>query len=132
MTSRERILAAINHQPVDRVPVDLGGTRQSGISAWAYQRLREHLGLPIFKPVRVFDVYQMLAEIEQDISDRFGADCLPLNRPAVAFGLLNRDWKIFEFANGLRAEVPGAFHPQPDGSGGWVLRRGAEEIGAMP
>lgn len=36
MTSRERVWRAIRHQPVDRCPVDLGGTRQTGISVWAY------------------------------------------------------------------------------------------------
>jgi uroporphyrinogen decarboxylase len=132
MTSRERIVAAINHQSVDRVPIDFGGTRQSGISVWAYARLRERLGLNQFKPARVFDIYQMLAEIDQAIADRFGADCLALNRPAVAFGIPNREWKIFEFSDGLRAEVPGDFNPESDGAGGWVLRRAGQEIAAMP
>jgi uroporphyrinogen decarboxylase len=86
MNSRERILAAIHHPPVDRVPIDFGGTRQSGISVWAYARLRQHLGLASKRVPRIFDVYQMLAEIEQGVAERFGADCVALNRPAVAFG----------------------------------------------
>ncbi|HTL58687.1 MAG TPA: uroporphyrinogen decarboxylase family protein [Candidatus Limnocylindrales bacterium] len=131
MTSRERILAAVNHLPVDRVPIDFGGTRQSGISAWAYIRLRERLGLALRRPARIFDTYQMLAEIEQDVADRFGADCVALNRPAIAFGIRNENWKIFEF-EGLRAEVPGGFNPEPDGEGGWVLRRDGQAIAAMP
>ena len=45
MTSRERVLAAIAHREPDRVPVDLGATPSSGISAIAYGRLRRHLGL---------------------------------------------------------------------------------------
>jgi hypothetical protein len=40
MTSRERVLRAINHQEPDRVPLDLGATRQSGISASAYHKLK--------------------------------------------------------------------------------------------
>jgi len=40
MNSRERILAALNHQEPDRVPVDLSGYRSSGISAIAYTKLR--------------------------------------------------------------------------------------------
>lgn len=79
MNSRERIVAAIHHQPVDRVPIDFGGTRQSGISAWAYAALRKHLGFPSTALPRVFDVYQMLADIEQDVAERFGADCVALN-----------------------------------------------------
>lgn len=93
MTSRERILRAINRQPVDRVPIDLGGTRQTGIAAFAYAKLRTHLGVGGGEPFRVFDVYQMLAEIEDDVANRFGSDCVALNRPAVAFGIENADWK---------------------------------------
>ena len=44
MTSRERILAAIDHREPDRVPVDLGATPSSGISAIAYGKLKRHLG----------------------------------------------------------------------------------------
>jgi uroporphyrinogen decarboxylase len=45
MNSRERILAAISHREPDKVPVDLGATPSSGISALAYHRLKRHLGL---------------------------------------------------------------------------------------
>ena len=45
VTSRERILHALRHEPADRLPIDLGGTRQSGIAALAYARLRRHSGL---------------------------------------------------------------------------------------
>lgn len=132
MNSRERIVAAINHRPVDRVPIDFGGTRQSGISVWAYVGLRQRLGLRSAGLPRVFDVYQMLADIGQDVADRFGSDCVALNRPAVAFGLRNENWKPFTFPDGLRAEVPGGFNPAPDGEGGLVLKRGDEVIAAMP
>ena len=84
MTSRERILAALNHEPVDRVPVDLAGTRQSGIAALAYARLREQLGLDTTTPFKVFDLFQQLADIETEALDRFGSDTVPLNRPKVA------------------------------------------------
>ena len=132
MTSRERILATLNRQPVDRLPIDFGGTRQSGVSVWAYARLRDALELPTRTPPRVYDTYQMLAEVEPEVAERFGADCIGLHRPAVAFGIENRDWKPWELPDGLRVEVPGGFHPEPDGQGGFVLRRGAEVIAAMP
>jgi len=41
MTSRERVLATLNHEPVDRIPVDFGGHRSSGILAIAYARLKK-------------------------------------------------------------------------------------------
>jgi hypothetical protein len=47
MTSRQRVLSAINHVQPDRVPIDFGGHRSSGIMAIAYRKLREHLGLHI-------------------------------------------------------------------------------------
>lgn len=132
MNSRERIIAAIHHRPVDRVPVDFGGTRQSGISVWAYVKLRERLGLDCSRPPRVFDTFQMLADIGQDVAERFGSDCVALNRPAVAFGIRNENWKPFVFPDGLQAEVPGDFNPVPDGHGGLVLKRNGVEIAAMP
>ena len=60
MTPRERILASINHREPDRVPVDLGSTPSSGISAIAYSRLKEHLG-ETRGHTRVYDVVQQLA-----------------------------------------------------------------------
>lgn len=132
MTSRERILAALQHQPVDRVPIDLGGTRQSGIAALAYAPLRRELGLDPARPFKVFDIYQQLAEIESSVLDRFGSDTIALNRLQVAFGLENRDWKPWSLWDGTEVLVPGAFHPDAEPDGSLVLRRGAEVIARMP
>ena len=44
LTSRERVLKAINFQQADRVPIDLGGF-QTGIHRIAYERLINHLGI---------------------------------------------------------------------------------------
>ena len=45
MTHRERVLAALEHEPTDRVPMDFGGTTCSAIHRTAYDRLMDHLGL---------------------------------------------------------------------------------------
>ena len=45
MTRRERVLAALNHQQPDRVPVDLGGTYASTVYFTAYEKLKRHMGL---------------------------------------------------------------------------------------
>jgi uroporphyrinogen decarboxylase len=131
MTSRERILAAVNHQPVDRIPIDFGGTRQTGISAFAYGPLRRRLGLSA-APFKVFDVYQMLAEIEQSVADRFGADCVCLNRPAVAFGIVNEKWKPYRLHDGTDVLMPGGFNPRADSDGGLTLLRDEQPIAHMP
>ena len=44
MTSRERLLKALNHEEPDRVPIDLGGN-QTGIHKFAYEALVKHLGV---------------------------------------------------------------------------------------
>ena len=70
MKPRERVMTALNFREPDRIPVDLGGHRSSGIAAIALHRLRKHLGLPD-KPVRVYDMVQQLGIIDEDILDLF-------------------------------------------------------------
>jgi uroporphyrinogen decarboxylase len=130
MNSRERVLRAIHHQPADRVPIDLGGTRQSGIAASTYHRLKHLLGFE--SPTRVFDVYQMLAEVQRPVMDRFGADVVGLNRRDVAFGILNQDFKPWTLFDGTPVEVPGGFEPVPEEDGGLVLLRDGQPIARMP
>ena len=45
MTHRERVVAALNHEEPDRVPMDLGSTRVSSIAAVAYKALKAHFGV---------------------------------------------------------------------------------------
>lgn len=45
MTSRERVLKAINHEEPDRVPVDLGGVSLTSLHKNCYENLVEYLGL---------------------------------------------------------------------------------------
>ena len=59
MTSRERIIATINHQTPDRIPIDLGATGQTGISVCALTKLRDYLGLPK-QDIDVFEISQIL------------------------------------------------------------------------
>ena len=44
MNSKERVLRAVNHQPVDRMPVDLGGTACSMVDE-VYFKVKEALGI---------------------------------------------------------------------------------------
>ena len=130
MNSRERILAAINHREPDRIPIDLGGTRQTGIAASTYHALKERLG--ISSPTRVFDTYQMLAEVERSVMERFGADVVGLYRPEVAFGIRNESWRPWTLFDGTPVEVPAGFQPQADDRGGLLLYRDGEPIARMP
>ncbi len=130
MNSRQRVIAALQHRQPDRVPIDLGGTRQSGIAASTYRQLKQRLG--ISSPTRVYDVYQMLAEVERPVMERFGADVIGLNRPAVAFGIVNEGWKPWRLFDQTPVEVPAGFNPVTEPSGDLVLLRGDEVIARMP
>jgi uroporphyrinogen decarboxylase len=130
MNSRERVLRAIHHQPADRVPIDLGGTRQSGIAASTYHRLKKMLGIDT--PTRVYDIYQMLAEVERPIMERFGADVIGLNRRDVAFGILNQDFQPWTMFDGTPVQVPGGFQPVTEPDGSLVLLRDDQPIARMP
>jgi len=45
MTPRERVLAAINHEEPDRVPIVVGASNATGIKMKPYRRLKELLGI---------------------------------------------------------------------------------------
>ncbi len=45
MTHRERVLAALSHEQPDRVPIDLGATRDSSIVVEGYEQLKQHFGV---------------------------------------------------------------------------------------
>ena len=114
MTSRERVLSAIAHKQPDRVPVDMGATPSSGISAIAYSNLLKHLGRTEL-PVQIYDVVQQLAQPDMSIIDQFGIDVLDIGR---TFNLQPSDWQETILANGDKALYPAWFNPvfQPNGS----------------
>jgi uroporphyrinogen decarboxylase len=115
MNSRERVLAAINHQKPDRVPIDLSATPSSGISAIAYSNLVKHLGRPEL-PVQIYDVVQQLAQPDLTILDQFGVDVLDIGR---TFNILPSDWSPVTMANGGAAFYPKWFQPTRMGDGSY-------------
>ncbi|MBN2307555.1 MAG: methyltransferase [Candidatus Hydrogenedentes bacterium] len=128
MTSRERVLAALDHQEPDRVPVDLSGHRSSGISAIAYPKLRQWLDL---QPtvVRVYDPIQQLAVVDEDVLARFGVDTIELGR---GFALDDGDWADWVLPDGSPCQVPVWALPERDGDR-WVIRsRSGRVIAVMP
>jgi uroporphyrinogen decarboxylase len=118
MTSRQRVLAALNHQVPDRVPIDLSGHRSSGISAIAYPRLRKALGLPP-RPVRVYDPVQQLAIVDDDILDLFGIDTIELGR---AFCHEDKWWSEWTLPDGAPCLMPSWALPERGPENSWVLR----------
>ena len=128
MTPRQRVLAALNHQEPDRVPIDLGGHRSSGIAAIAYAKLRKALGLKE-RPIRVYDPIQQLAIIDEDVLDRFRVDTIELGR---GFAHEDEHWRDWILPDGTSCQMPRWAMPQRQ-EGQWVLRaESGRVVGRMP
>lgn len=114
MTSRERILAALEHREPDRVPVDFGATDCSSLHVVAYHRLRQAQGMEP-RPIRLTALAQQIVEPDGELRDRFGGD-------AVGLGFYPKQWKLWSTGYGVDAEVPIAWQPEPEADGSLVLR----------
>ncbi len=126
MNSRDRVLAALNHIETDRVPIDLGGHRSSGISALAYPGLRAYLGFAP-RPVRVYDIVQQLAVLDDDVLDRFGVDVIEMGR---GFALDGSDWADWTLPDGSPCQVPIWTAPER-ADHGWVMRSATGRVMAQ-
>jgi uroporphyrinogen decarboxylase len=124
MTPRARILAAVDHKEPDRVPVDLGAMRSTGIQAIAYNRFKRHLGCPTGH-TRLYDLVQQLAEPEKEILDRIGADALD------AGWQFPTAWREWTLPDGSQAEVPDWFRPRQE-EGYWRVYQQGRPIAEMP
>lgn len=123
MTSRERVLAALNHQETDRLPIDLSGHRSSGIAAMAYNNLRAFLGLPQ-RPIRVYDPIQQLAIVDEDVLQRFQVDTLELGR---GFALADESWTDWVLPDGTPCLMPVWAKPERE-NGEWVLKSVTQKV----
>jgi len=116
VTSRERILSSIAHKEPDRIPVDIGATPSSGISAIAYSNLMKYLGIE--GHVRIYDVVQQLAIPEDWFIERFRIDALDIGR---TFNTEPKDWYEIKLRNGDTGEYPSWFHPVQNKDGSWSV-----------
>lgn len=116
MTSRERVIKAINHEPVDRMPIDLGGSIATGISAFAYWNLREYLGLDTDN-IAINDMMKLfLAYVDEDVRKRFHCDCIALNP----------GWRSTEKWNPrgkYNFIIPKTAKPYLDNEGAWIIEK---------
>jgi hypothetical protein len=108
MTSRERVRKAIHHEQPDRPPLDLGSTLVTGIQASAYARLKKALGITSGS-IRVYDPFQMLAEVEEPVKKSLGVDTFGIQLPTTFFGYRNENWKPFTMFDGTEVLMSGHF-----------------------
>ncbi|MCX8064301.1 MAG: hypothetical protein N3G21_03930 [Candidatus Hydrogenedentes bacterium] len=117
MNHRERVVSALNFCEVDRIPMDLGGMDSTGISAFAYKRLVEHIGFGKRSPY-VHDTCQMLALPELDVIDYLGCDVVTVRMGYTNAFIDDSEWSEFDFGGRLQAKVrnPSIFEVLPDGT----------------
>jgi uroporphyrinogen-III decarboxylase len=121
MTSRERLLATLNHQPPDRLCVDFGAGFQTGMGAGAVHRLREAVLGPSDHRVKVIEPYQMLGEIDEELRQALGLDVVGVHGPGTMFGFKTEGWKPFTMFDGTPVLVPEQFNVTPAPDGGWWM-----------
>jgi len=116
MTSRERVLSAINHVQPDKIPVDLGASTVTGISAIAYNKLKKHMNLDV--PTHVFDVVQQLAQVDESILNSFQVDAIDLNNMLME----DMDWDPMTLGDGSHGSYPSWFKPEEAVDGSFFLK----------
>lgn len=128
MNSRDRLLTAIKHMLPDRIPVDLGATPSSGISAAAYHNLIKYLGLNLKN--HVYDVVQEVTQPEMELLDMFKVDILDIGR---FFNNYESYWHPLELIKGVPGLYPKWFNPEKQTDGSWLAAGPTgEQIGKMP
>ena len=120
MTSKERIVKALQHQEPDQVPVDFGSTSVTGIHVLAIERLRDYFGLEK-KPVRVIEPYQMLGEVDDELKKIIGVDTEPVPPKNTMFGFPNTNWKEFKTFWNQTVLIPGDFNTSFDKNGDLLI-----------
>ena len=120
MKSRERVATAVNHQVPDRVPIDLGGMKASGIAAIAYDRVKRKLG--ISTPTKVLDPRFMIAAVEDEVLRRLHVDVVPLDLSCV-LPLIRPDseWIPRRLFDGTNVLFPPGTRIAEDAAGNWIL-----------
>ena len=120
MTSRERVMAALNHEEPDRVPLDIGGGSSTTLLEETYDRLKEYLG--ISAPTRIHNKSFRLVRLDEEVMVRLGSDLRPVglrapkkwkpresNEPGTYYDILGIKWKQVPYPGGYYYE--GVGHP---------------------
>ncbi len=125
MNSRERVLAAMNYVQPDRVPLDFGGHRSSGIMAIAYAKLKKALGLSS-GDIYVYDVVQQLAIIEEPVLAALEVDTIEMGR---GFLTDDKDWQDWVLPDGTPCKIPYYINVKKRGDDWYLYDNDGLELG---
>ncbi len=135
MNARQRVQAALSHHQPDRIPVDFGSTAVTGMHVACVAALRRHYGLEQ-RPVRVWEPYQMLGALDDDLMQTLGIDVTGIGARNTLFGFPNENWREFNTPWGQEVLVSEHFRTTADHNGDLLLHPGgdpqAPPSGRMP
>ncbi len=124
MTSRERVRLALEHKEADRVPIDIGAMRSTGIAAIAYNHLTRALAIDE-GPCRMYDFQQQLAYPGRAVRDRFRVDAIDAGQAFLESGA---DWREWPLNDGSRCLVPRYLDLEIDPEGNMFLKGDAGRV----
>lgn len=116
MDSKKRLIDAINHKQPDRIPVDFGGATVTGMHVSCVAALREYYGLEKH-PVKVYEPYQMLGLIEEDLKQALGIDTEGVGGRKNMFGIPNDNWTEWRLDSGLEVLISDQLNMTEDALG---------------
>ena len=120
MTSKDRVIQALNHREPDRIPVDFGATAVTGMHVNCVIGLRDHYGLQK-RPVKVHEPYQMLGLIDEDLKRVLGIDVEGVYSAETLFGFPNENWKPWRMDDGTEVLVSEHFKVRKDANGDTLI-----------
>lgn len=116
MTSKERLVATLNHKEPDKVAVDFGSTSVTGIHCRIVEKLREHYGLEKH-PVKVHEPFQMLGVVEPDLQNVIGCDCEGVFGTGNMFGSTQLEYHLQKTHWGQEVLMSTGISLEPDAEG---------------
>lgn len=114
--SREIVIDALNHKSGTSIPVDFGSTAVTGIHCKIIKELREYYGL-VAKPVKIVDSFQMLGEVDDELADIIGIDCIGLSSSKDIFNMDTTDMHEQITPWGQKVIVPSGLSLVPETEG---------------
>ena len=124
--SRDKVRCALNHQNAGSVPVDFGSTAVTGIHCRIVEALRNYYGLAP-RPVKIVDAFQMLGEIDAELAEKIGVDCIGIGGPKDIFDLDTTRMHEQTTPWGQRVLVPEAMDLTPDMRGDVYVYAGGDQ-----
>lgn len=124
--SRDKVRSALNHRNTGSVPVDFGATAVTGIHCRIVEALRNYYGLEP-RPVKIVDAFQMLGEVDAELVEKIGVDCIGIGGPKDIFDLDVTRMREQTTPWGQLVLVPEAMDLTPDAQGDVYVYAGGDK-----